>query len=1400
MTNFNLHRVSKLHPGAVLLLLLCWLSAGVGFAQSGAGLTAAWLGTVDEANLKVNDLPNNGRVIQLVSAIQVTPGATFRVVGSAGQSVSKQAPLTSDMAVELTAADGTRKLYDLELGSSGLPVEPAVNASSTVASITNKVLNISGNSEYHVTNTVNPLAGSLLDLRSDNVWLYFDNIRPSVFNKRYLAHVLVNGQRAQIDTTVRLVQYLQGCVLISQPATYQALTVFTGTSLGGSSQALNLYTPYKSAELGAFNNTIASFRLKKGYMATFAENETGSGTSKVYIAADQDVVINQLPTGLRNNISFVLVRPWRWVAKKGWTSGYSLSDTLRCAWNYNWNNNDNSTLDQEYVPIRQTRWWPDYGVSGSKRNVTHFLGFNEPNAPEQANMTVNQAVAEWPNLLRSGLRVGSPAVTDGGLGWLYSFMDKCDSANFRVDFVAVHYYRGCQSARQYYDFLKGIHDRTGKPIWITEWNNGANWTNTASCPKPTYQQQAERIQQFLTMLDTTSFVERYSLYEWVQDTRQMFLSGNPIVLNPAGVVYRDKVSPMAYNPNLRVPVPVPPVPFTQGNLALVRYGNLTAAQGGTLPVFVDEYTRTGTLVRSIALPTSNKGSNFGVAGSLVRGNGDGPVGVSPDHNQMALATFNIGFGNGNPNGSTAARVVAIVDAQGNVNTRTGFSDGSGSPLRTALATDTSAYIAYGANNLGLRYGKIPPQTASVRTRTSSSIFGVISPKKMAVYGNELYFTSSNPSGAKVQKLSGVPGSAATPVALPGIPLTTSTSQASGFAMFDINPNVPGFDLLYFVDEIPTPVLYKFSFDGSTWTARGTLAITGLTDNTLRDLTGSLVKGVPTLYGVSYTSLVKLVDKAASYTSPLSITQTAVINLPTSTGPYAFRGLASAPGTKDTIVYRLPQTIAFESPLAKRQADTDSEVGATASSGLPVSYTSSDTTVAKLVAGKLHLVGVGTTTITATQPGDATYYPAAPVQQTLTVAPLAVKVQYRDDDSRPLNNTSKPVLQLTNEGAGAVAYGELTARYWLTVENYTGLSAVIDYAALGAGQVHTRYVPLTQPRNGAYGYVEYTFEAALPDLAAGSTSGEIKSRLHNTEQGSLNEQDDYSFSSAARALALNEHLTLYRNGQLVWGTEPTTVAPVKAVEVLSQNRNHSTIGNTISTFISLANTGNEPLNYADVKVRYWFSPESPASLTNWVDWAKVGAANVTHQASTGTASVAGADAYLEFGFAPGAGQLYPLSSTGDIKFRVAKSDWSSFVEDNDYSYRPAGPVAANDHITVYYQGQLLYGVEPTNTAARGGKTALSTNSAKNGLAATLEAYPNPFAERTTIRFRSVRTSKAQLQVFNPLGQLVTTLYDGVAQEGHDYSLELNGQKLAAGIYTCRLLLDGKVQTQRVVVTK
>jgi hypothetical protein len=369
----------------------------------------------------------------------------------------------------------------------------------TYSSLSDTTVNMSGQSELHITDGTSPIPGCQINLNSSDSWFFLEQIQPSVVASTYLSQVRVSGSAAVLNSNVRVVQYLSGAVVIPHSTSYKPLQIYSGYFFSGSSQSLGLYTYYKgSASLGTLNNAISSFKLKRGYMATFAQNEDGTGRSRVYVAQDEDINIGVLPEKLDNSISFIRVFPWRWGNKKGWCGGDStVTDALNCSWNYDWDNVAVSLLNTEYISMRHNAGWNAYSNINSKQNSTAALGFNEPDKSDQANMTVAQAIEQWPNLMASGLRIGSPATSDGGLSWLYDFIDQADALNYRVDFVAVHCYQGCYTAMQWYNWLRAVHERTGRPLWVTEWNNGANWTGCT----PTLEENAIKIGQFCEVMD-----------------------------------------------------------------------------------------------------------------------------------------------------------------------------------------------------------------------------------------------------------------------------------------------------------------------------------------------------------------------------------------------------------------------------------------------------------------------------------------------------------------------------------------------------------------------------------------------------------------------------------------------------------------------------------------------------------------------------------------------------------------------------------------------------------------------------------------------------------------------------------------------------------------------------------
>jgi hypothetical protein len=95
----------------------------------------------------------------------------------------------------------------------------------------------------------------------------------------------------------------------------------------------------------------------------------------------------------------------------------------------------------------------------------------------------------------------------------------------------------------------------------------------------------------------------------------------------------------------------------------------------------------------------------------------------------------------------------------------------------------------------------------------------------------------------------------------------------------------------------------------------------------------------------------------------------------------------------TTLTAISQTITFDSLFAQTYGDAGFDPGATASSGLEVTYSSSDTNVATIESNKVHIAGVGTGTVTiyADQAGDGIYAAAPQVSQPLAINQKVIRI-------------------------------------------------------------------------------------------------------------------------------------------------------------------------------------------------------------------------------------------------------------------------------------------------------------------------------------------------------------------------------------------------------------------------
>lgn len=192
--------------------------------------------------------------------------------------------------------------------------------------------------------------------------------------------------------------------------------------------------------------------------------------------------------------------------------------TVNVSWHYSWGSvfASGEPANVEYVPMIWGQWVSDSTLTSlqslvKQGKIKNLLGFNEPDNLQQANMTVQQAIALWPKLMGLNIPLGSPAAVNALGPWMQDFMHKADSLHYRVDFITVHLYMGT-SADNFMNTLKQIHDLYGKPIWITEFAV-ADW-NAKSLSQNQYSPGAvlQFMKTVLPRLDTVSYVQRYAWF------------------------------------------------------------------------------------------------------------------------------------------------------------------------------------------------------------------------------------------------------------------------------------------------------------------------------------------------------------------------------------------------------------------------------------------------------------------------------------------------------------------------------------------------------------------------------------------------------------------------------------------------------------------------------------------------------------------------------------------------------------------------------------------------------------------------------------------------------------------------------------------------------------------------
>jgi hypothetical protein len=420
--------------------------------------------------------------------------------------------------------------------------------------------------------------------------------------------------------------------------------------------------------------------------------------------------------------------------------------------------------------------------------------------------------------------------------------------------------------------------------------------------------------------------------------------------------------------------------LSPGDVVVYRVGTGSGAlSSAAFPVFLNEYEPNGTLVESVALPTSTSGSNKPLLASG-SGSSEGLLTLSANGEYLIESGYDAALGTAKISETTdtsVPRTVGRVSASGEVDTSTALTDvGNANNPRGATSSDGKTLYWSGAGKS--TSGGVHVATLGASTSTLLSA-GDTNARAVTIFDGQLY-TSSDPTkeGVNIATVgTGLPTTGGQSTT--NLPFATAPSEPFAFSLLTLGlGSAP--DTMYVADNSAGAIV-KFGLVSGKWTKEGSVAVTAVTGVTAND-----VNGVVTIFATTSGSsgeggvLYKITD-SSGVNGTLSGNATQIATAPANE---SFRGVAFAPGTTigsgggtppppaptiSTSESTLPA--ALEDPTNQTLGVTVEDEGVTASE-LSVKVHSSDTSVAP-EAG-ISVSGSGaqrTLSVTPGAVGDAT---------------------------------------------------------------------------------------------------------------------------------------------------------------------------------------------------------------------------------------------------------------------------------------------------------------------------------------------------------------------------------------------------------------------------------------------
>lgn len=296
-----------------------------------------------------------------------------------------------------------------------------------------------------------------------------------------------------------------------------------------------------------------------------------------------------------------------------------------------------------------------------------------------------------------------------------------------------------------------------------------------------------------------------------------------------------------------------------------------------------------------------------------------------------------------------------------------------------------------------------------------------------------------------------------------------------------------------------------------------------------------------------------------------------------------KGVYGGPGLR--VFTSASQTIAFDSVADKTYGDPPFSLSASASSGLPVTFTVVSGP-ASLSSGRLSITGAGVVLVRASQTGNASFNPAPDVIRSFAVNKAVLTVTANSTSrlygaANPgfgakitgfVNGETASVLSGTPTIGTATAPNSPPGAYPIT-PSLGSLSADNYSFSFSSGTLTITKATLTVAANSvsrAYGSANPTFNAIISGFVAGDTLGAVTGSPNvNTPATASSPSGDYAITPTLGTLSANNYDFIFAAGVLTVDKAPLTVT------VNNATKTYGTLNPSFTATLSGFVNGDQP---------------------------------------------------------------------------------------------------------------------------------------------------------------------------------------------------------------------------------